>query len=147
MVIMNIKPFQIIFSTVCLLVLSCEAIAQLPSEQKSGLQVVKGVVVDQAGDAVTAATVTLSSATLRTTVHTDNEGHFHLDALAQEQLVLEITAEGFATIKQRVTRATDASNQLRLRFVLKPADVSEQVTVTATRTDSRLDETAASIVV
>ena len=145
MVIMNIKPFQIIFSTVCLLVLSCEAIAQLPSQQKSELQVVEGVVVDQAGDAVAAATVTLSSATFRTTVHTDNEGHFHLDALAQEPLVLEIAAEGFATIKQRVTPATDASNQLR--FVLKPADVSEQVTVTATRTDTRLDETAASIVV
>src|SRR6267142_3505981 len=116
MVIMNIKPFQIIFSTVCLLVLSCAAIAQLPSQQKSELQVVEGVVVDQAGDAVAAATVTLSSTTFRTTVHTDNEGHFHLDALAQEPLVLEITAEGFATIKQRVTPATDASNQFR--FVL-----------------------------
>src|SRR5258705_4390008 len=142
---MTRKSFQFIFSTVCLLVLSCEAIAQLPSQQKSELQVVEGVVVDQAGDAVAAATVTLSSATFRTTVHTDNEGHFHLDALAQEPLVLEITAGGFATIKQRVTRATDASNQLR--FVLKPAGVSEQVTVTATRTDTRLDETTASIVV
>lgn len=145
MVIMNIKPFQIILSTVCLLVLSCEAIAQLPSQQKSELQVVEGVVVDQAGDAVAAATVTMSSATFRTTVHTDNEGHFHLDALAREPLVLEITAEGFATIKQRVRPTTDASSQLR--FMLKPANVTAQVTISATRTDTRLDETAASIVV
>src|SRR5882724_12984570 len=93
MVIMNMKPFQIIFSSVCLLVLSCEAIAQLPSQQKSERQVVEGVVVDQAGDAVATATVTLSSATFRTTVHTDNGGHVHLDAPVQEPLVLEITAE------------------------------------------------------
>ena len=139
------KSFQIIFSTVCLLVMSCEAIAQLPSQQKSERQVVEGVVVDQAGDAVAAATVTLSSDTFRTTSHTDNEGHFHLESMAQESLILEITAEGFATIKRRISPATDVSDQLR--FVLKPADLTAQVTVTATRTDTRLDETAASIVV
>src|SRR5882724_704115 len=142
---MTMKSFQIIFSTVCLLVLSCEAVAQLPSQHKSEWEVVEGVVVDQAGDAVAAATVTLLSDTFRTTSHTDNEGRFHLESIAHESLILEITAEGFATIKQRVSPATDASSQLR--FVLKPADVSEQVTVTATRTDMRLDETAASIVV
>jgi len=56
MVIMTMKSFQFIFSTVCLLVLSCEAIAQLPSHQKSERQVVEGVVMDQAGDPVPAAT-------------------------------------------------------------------------------------------
>ena len=145
MVIMTRKSFQIIFSTVCLLVLSCEAVAQSPSQQKSERQVVQGVVVDQEGDAVAAATVTLSSDTFRTTSQTDNEGHFHLESMAQESLILEITAEGFATIKQRISPTTDASTQLR--FVLKPANVSAQVTVTATRTDTRLEETAASIVV
>src|SRR6266850_5240036 len=100
------------------LVLSCEAIAQLPSHQKSERQVVEGVVVDQAGDAVAAATVTLSSGTFSTTSHTDNEGRFHLESQAQESLVLEITAEGFATIRQRVSPAIDASTQLR--FMLKP---------------------------
>src|SRR6267378_5571573 len=105
MMIMNIKRFQIIFSTFCLLVLSCEAIAQLPSQQKSELQVVEGVVVDQAGDAVAAATVTLSTDTFRTTSHTDNEGRFHLESNTKESLTLEITAEGFATLKQRVSPA------------------------------------------
>src|SRR2546425_3981578 len=141
---MTRESFQIIFSTICLLVLSCEVIAQLPSQHKSERQVCEGVVVDQAGDAVAAATVTLSSDTFSTTSHTDNEGHFHLESTAQESLILEITAEGFATIKQRVSPATDVSNQLR--FVLKPANVTAQVTVTATRTNTRLEETAASIV-
>src|SRR6266850_1714659 len=127
------------------LVLSCEAIAQLPSHQKSERQVVEGVVVDQAVDAVAAATVTLSTDTFRTTYHTDNEGRFHLESNTKESLTLEITAEGFATLKQRVSQATDAS--IQLRFVLKPANVTAQVTVTATRTDTRLDETAASIIV
>ena len=145
MVIITMKSFPIIFSTLCLLVLSCEAIAQLPSQQKPERQVVEGVVVDQAGDRIAAATVTLSSGTFRTTSHTDKEGRFHLESIAQESFILEITAEGFATIKQRVVPSTDASTELR--FVLKPAYVSGQVTVTATRTDTRLDETAASVVV
>ena len=83
------KPFQIIFSTVCLLVLSCEAIAQLPSQQEPERQVVEGMVVDQGGDAVAAATVTLSSDTFRTTSHTDNEGRSRLDSIAQESMILE----------------------------------------------------------
>src|SRR5882762_11171752 len=124
----DMKPFQIIFSTVCLLVLSCEAIAQLSPQQKAERQAVEGVVVDQAGDAVAAATVTLSSDTFRTTSHTDNEGHFHVESNTKESLTLEISAEGFATLKQRVSPATDVSDQLR--FVLKPADLTAQVTVT-----------------
>ncbi|MEP6911716.1 MAG: carboxypeptidase-like regulatory domain-containing protein, partial [bacterium] len=83
---MTLKSFQIIFSTVCLLVLSFEAIAQSPSPQKSDRQVVEGVVVDQAGDPVAAATVTLSSAGFTTTSQTDNEGRFHLESMAEESL-------------------------------------------------------------
>ncbi len=142
---MTMKSFQFIFSTVCLLLLSNEAIAQLPSQQKSDRQVVEGVVVDQAGAAVAAATVTLSSDSFRTTSHTDNQGHFHLGSIFQEALVLEITAEGFATVRQRVNPTTDVSTQLRV--VLSPANVTGEVTVTATRTNTRLEETAASIVV
>src|SRR6266446_1446901 len=142
---MTRKSSQIIFSSVCLLVLSFEAIAQLPSQQKSERQVLEGVVVDQAGDPVAAATVTLSSDVFTTTSQTDNEGRFHLESIPRESFVLEITAEGFATIKQRVSPVTDLSNQLR--FVLSATNVTGEVTVTATRTNTRLEETAASIVV
>src|SRR3989442_10724018 len=147
MVVMSRESFQIIFSTVCLLLLSCEGVAQaqLPSQPKSERQAIEGVVVDQAGDAVAGATVILSSDNFRTTSHTDNEGRFHLESNAQESLILQVTAEGFATIKQRVSPATESSTQLR--FVLKPTSVTAQLTVTATRTDTRLEETAASIVV
>jgi len=134
---MTRKSSQIIFSTVCLLVLSFEAIAQLPSQQKSERQVLEGLVVDQAGDAVAAATVTISADGFTATSHTDNEGRFHLESIPRESLVLEITAEGFATIKQRVSPATGASNQLR--FVLSPANVTGEVTVSATRTNTRLE--------
>lgn len=106
---MTRQSIQIIFSTVFLLVLSCEAFAQLPAPQKPERQVVAGVVVDQAGDAVVAATVTLSTDTFSATAQTDNEGHFHLESMAQDPLILEITAEGFATIRQRVSPATTFS--------------------------------------
>src|SRR5206468_8977749 len=65
--------------------------------------------------------------------------------IPRESFVLEITAEGFAIIKQRMSPVTDLSNQLR--FVLSPTNVTGEVTVTATRTNTRLEETAASIVV
>src|SRR6267142_5459654 len=147
MVIMEtMKSFQFVFSMVCLLVFSCEATAQLPSQQKLEQQLVEGVVVDQAGHVVVDATVTLLSDTFRASSHTDNEGRFHLESIAQVSLILEITAEGFTTIRQRVTPITEASTPLR--FVLQPANVTANVTVTAaTRTDTRLDEAAASIVV
>ena len=125
--------------------MSCEAIAQLPSQPKSERQAVEGLVVDQAGDPVAAAMVTLSSGVSTTTSHTDNEGRFHLESITRELLILEITAEGFATIKHQLSPAGDLSNQLR--FVLMPGTVTAKVTVTATRTDTRLEETAASIVV
>ena len=139
------KSFQIVFSTVCLLTLSCEGVAQLPSQPKSERKIVEGVVVDQAGGVVVDATVTLSSGTLRTTTQTNNEGRFHLESTAHVSLILEITAEGFATIRQRVNPIAEAFS---LRFVLQPANVTVNVKVTAaTRTETRLEETAASIVV
>src|SRR6266446_6573188 len=137
------KSFQIIFSTVCFLTLSCEGVAQLPSQPKSEGQVVEGVVVDQAGGVVVDATVTLLSGILRTSTQTNNEGRFHLESTVQVSLILEITAEGFTTIRQRVNPITEASTSLR--FVLQPANVTANVTVTAaTRTETRLEETAAS---
>src|SRR6267142_1825638 len=110
MVIMEtMKSFQFVFSMVCLLVFSCEATAQLPSQQKLEQQLVEGVVVDQAGHVVVDATVTLLSDTFRATAHTNNEGRFHLESIAQVSLILEITAEGFTTIRQRVSPATGGS--------------------------------------
>ena len=140
------KSFQIVFSTVCLLTLSCEGVAQLPSQPKSERKIVEGVVVDQAGGVVVDATVTLLSGTLRTTTQTNNEGRFHLESTAHVSLILEITAEGFATIRQRVNPIAEALTSLR--FVLQPANVTVNVKVTAaTRTETRLEETAGSIVV
>jgi len=107
-----VKSFQIIFSTVCLLTLSCEGVAQLPSQPKSEAQVVEGVVVDQAGAVVVDATVILLSGTLRTTTQTNNEGRFHLESTAQASLILEITAEGFTTIRQRVNPITEFPSKL-----------------------------------
>ena len=45
---MTMKSFQFTLLIVCLLVLSCEAVAQLPPPQNSEREVIEGVVVDQA---------------------------------------------------------------------------------------------------
>src|SRR4030095_4355006 len=83
------------------------------SQQKLERQVVEGVVVDQAGDPVASATVTLVGNSTTAATSTDNEGRFRLESTPQSPLFLEISANGFATIKQRVIQS-DQANQLRV---------------------------------
>ena len=54
-----------------------------------------------------------------------------------------ITAEGFANLERKLNPADDVTTELRI--VLEPAPISERLTVTATRTETPIDDTAASI--
>jgi hypothetical protein len=58
---MTMKSFQFTLLIVCLLVLSCEAVAQLPPPQNSEREVIEGVVVDQAGDPIADDVVNFNS--------------------------------------------------------------------------------------
>ncbi len=107
--------------------------------------VIEGIVVDQKGDPISAAVITISGANLSATTRTDEAGRFQLQSSPQSALTVQIAAQGFETIKQRVD--LQASSATQLRFVLTPAPVTGQVTVTATRTETRLEDSAASIVV
>src|SRR5258708_1983644 len=135
------RSIPIIIAVVCFLVLS----SPTSSQTKPQALVIDGIVVDQNGDPVPAAVVTYSAGALTTPVITDNEGLFRFEATSNGSALLTIKANSFATTERKIDPATEQVTGLRI--VLSPANISAQVTISATRTETRLSETAASVVV
>ncbi|MDQ1612243.1 MAG: CarboxypepD reg-like domain, partial [Pyrinomonadaceae bacterium] len=109
-------------------------------------QRIAGVVLDQADAPVNGAEVSLMSGAseLAGTI-TDEAGEFSFDAFAaREALSVVVRARGFQTLEQ--SWSGEKIGAAGLRLVLAPAPLSEELTVTATRTQTRLNETAASVV-
>src|ERR1041384_5839580 len=104
-----------------------------------------GIVLDQTGAPVAGAQVSLRTETsVVAQAQTGNDGSFTFEPKTERPLILVVNASGFARFEQALTTQTDAAP---LRIVLVPAPLAEQITITATRTEARLDETAASVAV
>ncbi|MET0626475.1 MAG: TonB-dependent receptor [Pyrinomonadaceae bacterium] len=108
---------------------------------------VRGVVVDEAGAPVSGASVTLTGLGVRdhASTLTDAGGRFELAPAAARGYTLTIVAAGFGAFERRWKG--DGWKGDELRVVLAPASFDERVSVTAARTETRLAETAASVVV
>ncbi|HEV2864091.1 MAG TPA: TonB-dependent receptor [Pyrinomonadaceae bacterium] len=110
---------------------------------QAAAQTLSGVVTDERGSPVAGAFVTAreegTSSTARGT--TNGEGRFALSPVPSRSFTLVVEAEGFARF-ERVLKSGEF-----VRVVLAPAGLAERVTVTASRTEARLGETAASVVV
>ena len=103
---------------------------------------VTGVVVDGTGSTIAGAIVELTNPNLsdvRTT--TDTEGRFSLAGTITDRTRLTVRATGFSPFERSV--ASDAD----YKIVLQPAALTADVTVSITRTETRLNETPASVVV
>jgi outer membrane cobalamin receptor len=100
---------------------------------------VHGRVLDTTGAAVTNAIVTLSVGSSVTTTKTDSGGNFSFSQ-AEAKGTIEASAEGFAVARQ------PWNGQSAIEIVLHPASASEQVAVSAARTEIRLSETPGSTV-
>ncbi|HEX8921151.1 MAG TPA: TonB-dependent receptor [Pyrinomonadaceae bacterium] len=108
---------------------------------------VQGVVLDQRGAPIVDAQVSVSAQSkIIAQITTDSDGRFVFDALPEQSITLKVQARGFASAEQKWSgKRLEAAP---VEIVLAPAPISEQVTVTtATRTETRLAETAASVVV
>lgn len=107
---------------------------------------VTGIVLDQMKSPIAQARVSLSTtSTLIAQVITDAEGRFTFEGVTVDEGTLSVRAPGFAAMERTWSASKDEATELVI--VLTPVPLAEQVTVTATRIETRLGETAASLVV
>ena len=105
--------------------------------------VVEGSVRDTSGASVPGAGVVLIGRDFRRIQTTNLEGRFRFDSVPVAAATLRVSAAGFATAEQR----WDAGEPSPVVIVLQPLAQVERVNVTATRTEQRVSETAASVAV
>jgi outer membrane receptor protein involved in Fe transport len=133
-----------LFILVCLFFtarpLAASAVLQATQESFT----IAGIVVDQNDAPVPNAEVTVANETSLSS-KTDADGRFHFAAVPRRTITLVIKAQGFAPLERKLEATNEGTTKLRI--VLSPAGVSAQVTITATRTETRIGETAASVVV
>ena len=103
----------------------------------------EGIVKDQSGAPVAGATVMLTTRTSSVSRSTDNDGKFVFSDGAMAGTIT-VHATGFAEVEQPWDARSEASP---LEIVLAPEAVIDRVTITATRTQTRLSEGAPSTVV
>src|SRR6267378_5139419 len=104
---------------------------------------IEGIVVDQNDAPIPNAEVTFANEPSLSS-KTDAAGRFHFDFGPRRSVTLIIKAQGFAPLERKLDVTSDRITKVRI--VLSPASIAEQVTV-ATRTQARISETAASVVV
>src|ERR1035437_151711 len=105
---------------------------------------IAGTVRDASGAVIANASVVLNSGSYKFEVKTDASGHFLFSAVPATSGTVEISRKGFNPVRQswNAVPATPVS----LEIVLQPATASEQVTVSAARTEVRLSETPGSTI-
>ncbi len=107
-------------------------------------QTISGVVTDQKNAPIENAEIVLLDQTktiARTT--TDANGNFSIDSQNTQNSLLLVKANGFASF----SRILPNNFNENLTIILEPQTVRDEVTVSITRTESRLSETPASVVV
>lgn len=106
-------------------------------------QSLSGVVTDRNGAPIANADVAIRNGqSVNTKTRTGADGRFSLP-LASDDVLLKVSASGFAGY-ERPTKQIDLS--VPLIIVLEPQGVREDVRISITRSESRLSETAASVV-
>ena len=128
------------------LLCACALVATAEVNQSHRLT---GLVIDQLSMPVAQAQVSLYSvSSLIAQTKTDDDGRFTFGALTISEGILIVRANGFAESQQIWSVARHEANEISdLTIIVAPAALTEQVTVSATRTATRLGETAASVVV
>ena len=109
-------------------------------------QTVSGIVTDQKNAPVQNAEIILTNQTRTTTIaqtKTGADGKFSLDLQNAQNSLLLVKAENFASFSKILPKDFNET----LKIILEPQTLRDSVTISITRTESRLSETPASIVV
>ena len=117
--------------------------ALLPLQSQGQEVAISGVVRDSSGAAISNADLTLHAGQFTSSTKTDSEGHFSFLSVPQFSGSVRATANGFSPQEQNWSAASGA---IQLEFTLHPLGASEQVVVSATRTQMKLSETPGSAV-
>ena len=107
-------------------------------------RIVRGIVRDATGLPVAGAAVRLLAPPGRNRTRTDGGGLFTVELPRGAEGRLRVEASGFRPLERSVGLA-DSGRVIEV--VLEPAAIAEQITVTATRREARLADTASSVVV
>ncbi len=105
---------------------------------------VEGTVRDTTGAVIANASVVLNSGPYQVAARTDASGRFVFSAVPSTSGTVEISREGFNQVRQSWNAGS--ATTVNLEIVLQPASASEQVTVSAARTEVRLSETPGSTI-
>ena len=105
---------------------------------------VEGSVRDPSGAVIANASVVLNSGSYQAAVNTGADGHFLFLTVPSISGTVDISREGFNPVRQRWNLGSATS--VSLEIVLHPGAASEQVTVSAARTEVRLSETPGSTI-
>src|SRR5947209_2340225 len=129
-------------------VLACALLCSfsiIPAMAQSSITHIVGIVQDQAHAPIADAKVLLKNqSNTIAEATTDSEGRFKIDGVVTADTALTVHAQGFALFERRLDALK--TNAQEIVIVLAPSPLSEQVTITATRTETRLGDVAASIV-
>jgi outer membrane receptor protein involved in Fe transport len=138
---MHVWRLPAAFCCVCALASAC---IWTPEARGQAVRV-EGAVLDASGAAVSGADVKLTCHAFRETHRSDASGNFRFESVPGTTGALTISATGF--VPKEVPWSVAAEGTVHVQIVLAVSGVSERVTVTATRTETRLDDTAVSGVV
>ncbi len=105
---------------------------------------VEGVVHDSTGASIAGAQVELRAGAFSSSHDTDAQGNFVFASVPTNSGTLTVQAKGFGNVQQKWDAG--ANGTAKLEISLSPASVSEQIFVTATRTEVRLSDVAVSSV-
>ena len=139
------RPYFVAASMLWCLALLCFSTAAAQTSRDAPPGTITGIVTDQNARAIAGADVFLYSLpVLIAQTRTDNEGRFTLNTRGSTQGTIFITHNGFSAYE---LEWNSSANGGPFTIVLKPAMLSEEVVVSATRIESRVGETAASVAV
>jgi outer membrane receptor protein involved in Fe transport len=105
---------------------------------------VEGIVRDGSGAVITNASVVLSSGRYQVETKTDGAGRFLFQAVPANSGAVEIGREGFNPVRQPWNAGL--ATIVNLEIILQPGSPSEQLTVSAARTEVRLSEAPGSTI-
>lgn len=113
-----------------LVLLSVALLSVVPGFAQTDTARIQGTTADQSGAAVPNATITITNVDQGTTstVTSDGSGNFTANALPRGNYRIEVTAPGFATVRQNVT--LEVSQVQAVNFKLQPGAVTTAVEVT-----------------